>query len=103
MTTTTMSHSEGRALSIARKAARREINAGRARWTVVDGRIVLEPIAPKAKTFGEGLGERHPIHRSPVSLTDMAWWQEESRRAEDREWDILAEIAEADAKTDGWY
>lgn len=80
------------------KAARRAVNAGQAAWRPLTPRGVA--VAAKAETtasarqwparkptrpFGEGLGERHPIHRAPVSISDMEWWAEESRRAEERE------------------
>jgi hypothetical protein len=56
------------------------------------------------RTFGRGILAAKPTHRAPATLDDMAWWEaEEARRAEDRHWDALAEVAEADARTDGWF
>jgi hypothetical protein len=47
-----------------------------------------------ARPFGQGLGERHPVHRSPVSTTDLAWYEEQAAREEDLLIDRLAAEAE---------
>jgi hypothetical protein len=99
MTTATMSRTEGRELAIERKVARREVTAGRARWTLRDGRIELTRVHPEMRSgppvapvrqplkrvFGEGILASRPSHRLPVTISDYEWWAEESRKAESRE------------------
>lgn len=79
-----MSTLQYRKVTVDLKAARNAVNAGRASWRLY-GPFLPSP-APKApRVFGQGLGEKHPIYRAPVAISDMAWWDEECRKAEDRD------------------
>ena len=106
MTTTQMTHTEGRELAIARKRFRREVAMGRASWT---DRLPVSPEMPSGppvapvrqtlkRTFGQGLGERHPIHRLPVTISDYEWWAAECAKAESRELERRAGEFEAAAR-----
>jgi hypothetical protein len=103
---------EGKIATVNRKKFRREVSAGRASWLdrmpadlrphpgiarhagppVAPVRVALaKSPAKKVRRFGEGLGERHPVYRAPVNLSDMAWWEEEAQREQDREIDRMYE------------
>jgi len=82
---------ESKLATVARKKDRIAVQAGRARWLLERPRSVevIQPTTPPVKherrPFGEGLGERNPVYRSPVALSDLAWWEAENARDEDRE------------------
>jgi hypothetical protein len=41
------------------------------------------------RKFGEGLLASRPVHRSPASFEDMAWWTAQEADRENRELDQL--------------
>ena len=113
----------GKAATLARKKFRREVASGRAAWTAEGyehddrGRLVAHPemaqgapVAPvrvalprARRPFGEGLGERNPVYRAPVSLSDMAWWEEEANREIERDLDRrFAEYQAQERLSSGW-
>jgi hypothetical protein len=58
------------------------------------------PIAPvrvplSKKPFGAGLGERNPVHRAPVSVADLTWYEEQASREEELMFDRLGREYEA--------
>ena len=123
MTTTTMTHAEGRELAIARKRFRREVAMGRASWTdrlpahpeMAQGAPVApvrQPLAGKPysnsrtharKRFGEGLVFSMPSHRLDCTTQDLQWWAEQNAVAEDREVDRMYEAYRAQNRIEsGW-
>ena len=93
MTTTTMTHAEGRRLTIERKAFRRAVANGTASWS--------DRMPKPTRRFGAGLGEKHPIHRLPVTISDMEWWAHETAMAESRELEQRAGEFEAQTRLEG--
>lgn len=110
--------SEGKAATLARKAFRKDVAAGRASWTdrlpaelrphpeMAQGAPVApvrQPLPKARRPFGEGILRSLPTYRAPFTMEDAEWWAEESRKAEDAEIDRMAEVAAYEARFDGWF
>ena len=86
-----ISHADGKQLATWRKKERNAVQAGKARWIFEKPKVVevRQPTRPPIKRargpFGEGLGERYPSYRAPVSFDDMAWWETQQAIEEERE------------------
>ena len=86
------------------KKARRAVVAGRAQW-LHERPVAIEvrqpsrpPVKHQRGRFGEGLIRSLPNYLLPVSLEDISWWAEESRREEDKFIDRLGREYEAQCR-----
>jgi len=58
---------------------------------------------PARRPFGAGLGERSPVYRSPVAISDLMWWESEAQREQDLLIDRLGREYEAQQRMEnGW-
>lgn len=87
---------DGRHATRCAQKARRAVDAGRAQWlkskpVAVEVRKPATTPTRHARTpFGFGVLRSLPNYRLDCTLSDDAWWMEETRREEDRLIDRLA-------------
>lgn len=116
-----MSSLAGRTITNNLKQARRAVARGEAAWLVQgpNGVASLRTMVaretreageaaerreaarkPARRPFGEGILASRPNYRLNCTLEDQAWWEEESRREEDRMIDRLYEQFKAQERID---